>query len=307
MKAQDTSYTYFDSNWEECDEGSHKYYGKTYKNGDNLWVHADYFKNGQLQMTGSFSDEERKTKQGAFIYFNADGDTTGIYDYVDNKIEGRYIEFFENGKRNIQTSLIDGNQEGYTYYYHTNGQLSSEGLFEAGDRVGEWKYYQKNGDYITSEFFIKEYNAPCGYSLNLPARWIHTTTETYGKVHDGVSLDRIYRKGVKSASGEEQFYALDVICLERRTLTAEDVCNNMARRIDNAKPKAVTEYNGMTCDLGTFYKYKMKGDRGEKLVVLVFAQKKGDQIAQMKFSFEPKTDPEAVKEIFDIVNSLEWN
>ncbi len=301
--AQDTIYTYSDSEWNECAKEDYFYYGKTFKTDNNLWGQLDYFKNGQLQMIGAHETAEQKVKQGLFIYFDENGDTTGIYNYVDNVKEGKYVTFFDNGNRDIETTLADGLQEGLTNYYHENGKLSSTGDFSKGSRIGEWKYYDKSGEYISNEHFIQEYTAPCGYQLKLPARWIHSSKDEYGKTVQGISIDRIFRKGVRDNDSNEQFYALDAICFDERNLTPESVCKNMAK-MEGAKMKKVKSYKKLKFQVDEFYAYTKKGDNGETLQVLLFAEAKGKDIAQLKFTFDRAVDPEALSEMVEIVNSL---
>ncbi|MBR9860066.1 hypothetical protein GYB22_04840 [bacterium] len=307
VNGQDTTVVYFDSEWNECDKGEHAYYGKTFQINDSLWGQLDFYASGAPQMIGSYEEEEKETRSGEFIYFTEEGDTTGIYGYKKDEKEGRYITFFENGNREIVTRLENGLQNGPTVYYHENGAISSKGEFKKGSRFGKWDYYDVEGEFIASEYFVREYKAPCGYKVEIPERWIMTTFEDYGKVHKGVSLDRLFRKGVYNKKGEAQFFSLDAICLNRPNLSAYDVCRNMASGIDKAKMKTISDYEGMTFKKGEFYTYKKKTDDGKKLVVLLFAHKHGEDIAQLKFSFEPKVEEEVIAEIFEIVNSLDWD
>jgi antitoxin component YwqK of YwqJK toxin-antitoxin module len=304
--AQDTTYTYYDSKWEECEKGEHKYYGKTFQIGDSLWGQWDYYKGGAIQMRGSYLEKEKETRSGTFIYFQENGDTNALYDYVDGEREGRFITFHDNGNRKVQTHLTGGKQSGFTSYFHENGEISSKGEFSEGQRVGKWDYYDEDGEFIASEQYVDSFSGPCGYKINLPSDWIHWSYDTYGEVHDGVSYDQLLRKSIYDEDGNKQLFQLDAICLKRASLSEEDVCKNMAKKIDHSRLKKISDYNGMTFKHGDFYTYKKKSESGKKLTVLLFANKQGKQIAQLKFLFQPDVDPEIIAEVFDIVNSLEW-
>jgi antitoxin component YwqK of YwqJK toxin-antitoxin module len=303
--SQDTTVIYFDQDWEQCEKGEHEFYGKSFKLNDTLWGHLDFYKGGQLQMIGSYLTDSQSVKHGRFTYLEKNGDTSGIYDYERGEREGLFIPFYDNGTREVVTTLINGNQEGPTVYYHSNGELSSHGVFKDDVRVGEWKYYDKRGKYIASEHFIQSYEAPCGYSLTFPAKWIHVSVETYGQTKEGISLDRIYRRSVRSDKGKEQFFALDAICLDREFLSEDDVCKNMMK-LDKARGKKIKSISGLSTNKGTLYRYSMRGDRGQKLQVLLYAEKVGDEIAQLKFSYEKDIDQEVIQEIVSIITSLEW-
>ena len=307
LSAQDTTITYFDADWEKCEKGSHTFFGKSFKTSESLWGKLDYYKNGQLQMSGCYKTEEMINRHGEFIFFNENGDTSKISDYVDGEEEGKFIEFYDNGKPSVRTQIINGKQEGKTFYYHKTGELSSEGMFKDGTRVGEWKYYDESGTYISSEHFIQNYLAPCGYKLSIPPGWIHVSKDQYGKVGNGISLDRIFRKNIWTEKGKEQFFALDAIGFNRPDLTANQVCLNMMKG-QKVKYKKIKKYKGLDLDFtGEMYTFTEKQKNGQKLTALLFAQNNGDNIAQLKFLFDAKVDPEVLKEIATIVNSLSWD
>lgn len=307
VRSQDTTLTYFNSDWEKCKKGEHTYYGKTFQISDSLWGKIDYFKSGQVQMTGFYKTRQMNKRHGEFVFYKANGDTSKISDFVNGEEEGRFIEFFDNGNINVRTSIINGFQEGKTYYYHKNGVLSSEGMFHKGIRVGEWKYYDNNGKYIASEHFIQNYKSPAAlYKLTIPEGWIHVSKEQYGSVVQGISTDRIFRKSVWSAKGEEQFFSLDAIGFKREDLTADQVCINMAKGA-KVKYKKIKDYRnwGIKFD-GVIYRYFQKMDNGKKLEILLFALKQDDRIMQLKFTFNSKVDEKVLKEIKSIVESGKW-
>ncbi|MFY0644678.1 MAG: hypothetical protein JXR19_09465 [Bacteroidia bacterium] len=309
MQAQDTSTFYYDKDWKECEEGDHKYYGLLFENEDHSWTKLDYYADGQEQMIGSFKTEAAETKEGLFIYFANNGDTTGIYGYVNNEREGVFVRFYDNGVAEVRTILKDGEQDGPTVYFHPNGNLSSEGMFKAGSKVGEWKYYDNYGDYISSEHHLQEYTTTCGYNIKLPNdRWIYIKNDDKGRIVRNTSLDQFYRRSVKDSKGNELYYNMYTACLHNvssHRQTAAKVGDALLSNM-GVKHKVVTSYGDIEFDFdGTIYSYSKKED-GRKLNCLLFVVKEGSNVMELIFEFQKGVESEQIAEIKSIVEAISW-
>jgi len=60
--------------------------------------------------------------------------------------DGRFIAWFENGKKQIEQNFREGSLEGMETRWYTNGQKESEGRWVDGKRHGTWSYWHRNGD-----------------------------------------------------------------------------------------------------------------------------------------------------------------
>ena len=200
VNAQDTLRSYFDQYWRETSKDKAVYYRKYFENENDQWTVLDFFKSGQLQMRGYYSEEALETKVGHFEYFYADGDLKSQNSYsnegvllsdtsysedgnISEKLFGNndqdtLMAYHENGILSVVAEMKDGSQEGYTKYYYDNGEISSEGEYFDGLKTGEWKYYDSEGNYIASEYAILSYDLPCDFEINFPGNWIEWDRES---------------------------------------------------------------------------------------------------------------------------------
>ena len=126
----------------------------------------DYYKNGQhdsisrvwdavscnLISEASWSNGQ---KQGAFIQYNAFGDTLRIENYDNGTLEGRYLELREvpnSATKRIELKIeSEGNyRDGLKFGPWKHGMVSHyqqrEGTYDDdGEMVGEWMFYDNQG------------------------------------------------------------------------------------------------------------------------------------------------------------------
>ena len=97
--SQDTLITYYDSDWNEIKKAKKAvFYRKLYQISDDTWQAKDYFKTGELQMTGQYVTNEAKLKKGTFTYYYFNGQIKSTGSYINNKEVGEWQFFYENGK-----------------------------------------------------------------------------------------------------------------------------------------------------------------------------------------------------------------
>ena len=73
----------------------------------------------------------------------------------NGKIEGEWLEYYENGQLKIKRNYKDGKLEGESLRYHKNGQLESKGNFKDDEKEGEWLHYRSNGK-LWRKYYYKE-------------------------------------------------------------------------------------------------------------------------------------------------------
>lgn len=150
----------------------------------------DYYKNGNLQMTGNY---QANIKNGNFLFYYPDGNLKTSGFYKDNKRWGIWTNFYENGKikdkivfndiflsvleyydENGNPKITKGTGDWETHYFNDFGisNVRITGSFNDSLRNGTWKYYTdyigreenqyeilpmveiyENGKFITGEFY----------------------------------------------------------------------------------------------------------------------------------------------------------
>lgn len=94
----DTIATYYDRHWNAVDNVSEAVFqGKMYRN-DSLWVFENYYNNGQLHMSGAYLDKAATLPTGKFLCLYETGKARAVLKYTAGKLDGRQIEFWENGE-----------------------------------------------------------------------------------------------------------------------------------------------------------------------------------------------------------------
>ncbi len=126
----------------------------------------DYYKNGQHDSVSRVWDAvscnliseaswSNGKKQGAFIQYNAFGDTLRIENYDNGTLEGRYLELREvpnSATKRIELKIeSEGNyRDGLKFGPWKHGMVSHyqqrEGTYDDdGEMVGEWMFYDNQG------------------------------------------------------------------------------------------------------------------------------------------------------------------
>lgn len=132
INAQDTIVSYFDKNWKETDRANAHYYRKAVEAENKTWNVTDYYMDGAVQMTGSFTNKKLKEKQGDFRYYYQNGQ---VY------YEGRY-----------EKDEFDGEWK----WYREDGSLSSQENYKKGE-LGEFTFWNADGSKVQEERQVMEY------------------------------------------------------------------------------------------------------------------------------------------------------
>jgi TonB family protein len=112
---------YFNASWRDTTAVHASFYRVRVRQGAG-WQVTDHYISGKIQMTGTFSDDSCKIRQGEFTYFDSTGLAFHRYSFKDNK---------ENGK------------ETYTW---PNKKTMMTGSYKNGERDGEWIGYYRTGN-----------------------------------------------------------------------------------------------------------------------------------------------------------------
>ncbi|MGW9684880.1 hypothetical protein [Flagellimonas sp. 2504JD1-5] len=99
---------------------------------------------GRLTAKGTFSSDG--SRDGEWIFYNAQGKIKESAQYVDGKLNGKNVLYHENGKQNILANYKNGNLEGEYLLYNKNGALQQKKQFKNDELDGEFYSYHDVGE-----------------------------------------------------------------------------------------------------------------------------------------------------------------
>ena len=169
---------FYNYKWQECKPNMARFYSSVTKT-DTGFLRKDYFiKEKSLQMSGLFSDEACKVKNGFFTYCHNNGAIYSYGKYINNQKEGLWKSYYDNGFKKDSMVFHSGKLYGIGLTWHSNGcledsfnlkedgsgvyvswfdngKLSSAGKYSADiKQTGTWKYYHKNGKVSSNEIYF---------------------------------------------------------------------------------------------------------------------------------------------------------
>ncbi|MDG1174662.1 MAG: TonB family protein [Flavobacteriales bacterium] len=154
--SQDTLTTYYTESWNETSKKYAKFYRKSFKVAKKLYRVKDYFIDGQLQMTGNYSDKKYKKKTGNFIYYFENGQKEMEGKYTKNKAVGEWTWWYDNGNLSQEGQYdAKGKRTGHWKDYYEEGGLNNEGDFVNDMGSGAWKFYFESGELSAKEMYEK--------------------------------------------------------------------------------------------------------------------------------------------------------
>ena len=94
-------------------------------------------------------------KEGTWITYGLEGDTTLLANYKNDELHGEYIEKRE-GKIESKGNYVNGKREGYWVLNMVTLIGAQEGTFKLGVKVGDWKLYDMKGQHLATITFNEE-------------------------------------------------------------------------------------------------------------------------------------------------------
>jgi antitoxin component YwqK of YwqJK toxin-antitoxin module len=76
--------------------------------------------------------------------------------YKDNKREGKWMYWYENGKPWSEGFFKNGKSDGKRITYFENGKVRYEGIYKEDMRVGKWRFFDESGRLLQEV----DYSAP---------------------------------------------------------------------------------------------------------------------------------------------------
>src|SRR4051794_30939871 len=98
LAGTDTLRRYYNEKWAETTRDSAVYSRKAWKLKQG-WAVRDYYHDGTMQMTGTFTDKTFKTKVGPFTWYTAKGKPYDQGSFKNGQRDGLWRGWYEDGKR----------------------------------------------------------------------------------------------------------------------------------------------------------------------------------------------------------------
>lgn len=119
--AQDTLTYYVTGSGKEVSKEESKYLRKVFRTPEGVFKVKDYYKEGQLQMTGAYLNDSLKKGTGQFIKYYKNGKSEATWTYVKGKSTGKSQKYFESGGIKSSIDMVQGKKHGQLNTYWKNG------------------------------------------------------------------------------------------------------------------------------------------------------------------------------------------
>lgn len=113
-------------------------------------VETEKYTDGKVKSEKTFKDTDGEKELMKEVHYHPNGKKYIEGNYKDNKRDGYWASWYDNGQLWSEGEFREGLSEGKRTVYHPNGKIYYEGTFKAGERVGMWKFYDENGK-LTNE------------------------------------------------------------------------------------------------------------------------------------------------------------
>jgi len=146
---------FYDKNWQQSDPENAGYYRivSSDTSGKFQYLVKDYYISGQLQMTGTYKSISPDYKTGIFKYWYENGQQKLICSYVNNKLDGEYLEYYNNGKPKNKKFYKNGLLNGTEKSWSSKGFLAKVVEYKDGVKHGKFMTYYDNGQLIRKDIY----------------------------------------------------------------------------------------------------------------------------------------------------------
>ena len=186
------------------------------KNRDGLWQF--FSKKGKLLKITNY---KMGVRHGEQVLFTSDGDTAEVSNWNDNHRHGRWWKRI--GKKGyITATYVHGGIEGKMVEYDDNGNLVREGHYVNGDRQGAFRYYE-DGQKVVEETWSKGVLRDKLVRLKVPEEMFVSVNDINFMVPQGKNKTLVYLPdGTKLLDEEEPERLYDHVGDGRFTLANKE-------------------------------------------------------------------------------------
>lgn len=144
---------------------------------------VEFYSNGAIMSEGKIIDGK---KEGFWIEYSMEGDTTVKEYYENGKLEGEK-SFFDNNKLSEMRTFSKGVENGLRVLYFSNGEIMAQGSVVNGNQHGDWVTYYENKK-VRSQFTLNN-GTSIGKSINFYKNGIVSTEIDY---MDSIDIVKYY-------------------------------------------------------------------------------------------------------------------
>lgn len=211
----ETTRILYNEDWEEISEPPFSYYRMGTRDSLGRWQGRlmDFYANGEVQMKGTYTDDER---DGIFIYYSDHNTYTSAGRYRNDRSVGKWETFHANGRLQSEVYYTDryflknlwdsvGHQfvkDGYgrVVERYANGVVAEEGEYRDGYKEGYWYGRHVNGDMYYEENYFRG-RLVNGRSKNLQGETFVYDESSFYPLPDGgyPKLKEFLQQAVKKA------------------------------------------------------------------------------------------------------------
>lgn len=101
----------------------------------------------------AYLPDTQKPFSGWLKNLHGNGEVAGLTQFLNGKVEGVSMSWYENGQKSKQSNWKNGKQEGLRTEWHGNGLKSSEDTFNNGKKNGSIARWYASGKKKTEEQF----------------------------------------------------------------------------------------------------------------------------------------------------------
>ncbi|WP_264564488.1 energy transducer TonB [Flavobacterium sp. N3904] len=145
--AQDTITTFYDQNWKEIKNIENASFSRKFFISDKIYVANDYYKNGSIQMTGTYTNKKGTFREGFFKYFFENGNVKSEGNYLKNKQNGKWKNYLENGTLESEGEYVQGKKNGNWIWYSETGKICANENYIKNKRIN-YKFFDDEGKEI---------------------------------------------------------------------------------------------------------------------------------------------------------------
>ena len=92
--------------------------------------------------------------EGEWLEYYNNGELLAKSNYKDGKKQGEYVVYYKNGGTDITGNFKEGKKEGeWLSYYYKSGQLFNKNNYKDGKKHGEQLLYYSNGQYMKKSYY----------------------------------------------------------------------------------------------------------------------------------------------------------
>jgi hypothetical protein len=141
---QDSIITYFDLDWEECEEPKADYIRKSLETDTGCLTWDYYYPQGTLQMSGSYKNEDITIREGMFCFYRENNILDKKGRYTNNHLNGYWEYYHPNGNIYGKGNYVDDSLDGVWEYFFDSGEISAREEYNLGKLV-KMQFWNKDG------------------------------------------------------------------------------------------------------------------------------------------------------------------